>query len=181
MRSRIMSFMCARCVYLRAPRRWRTIGREQGARRRWGERPLTRGAADDAQRRWGPRATATWCSRRCVRKTVGQPPQQGVEGCAAWIVCESEFHSGSGAEGAAGPARTAGPVRGLGSEAVVGLVERREAQVRRGPGAACMAGRPDAFHEPDLRIEFCRITKVNTTPKRLQARHRSCTINMLLL
>ena len=56
------------------------------------------------------------------------------------IVCESEFHSGSGAEGAAGPARTAGPVRGLGSEAVVGLVERREAQVRRGPGAAWRAG-----------------------------------------
>ena len=71
---------------------------------------------------------------------MGQPPQQGVEGCAAWIVCESEFHSGSGAEGAAGPARTAGPVRGLGSEAVVGLVERREAQVRRGPGAAWRAG-----------------------------------------
>ena len=31
MRSRIMSFMCARCVYLRAPRRWRTIGRVRGA------------------------------------------------------------------------------------------------------------------------------------------------------
>ena len=123
-----------------APRRWRTIGREQGARRRWGERPLTRGAADDAQRRWGPRATATWCSRRCVRKTVGQPPRQGVEGCAAWIVCESEFHSGSGAGGAAGPAGTAGPVRGLGGEAVVGSAERREAQVSRGPGGGVASG-----------------------------------------
>ena len=130
--------MCARGVYLCAPRRWRTIGREQGGRR-WGERPLTRGAADDAQRRWGPRATATWCSRRCVRKTVGQPPRQGVEGCAAWIVCESEFHSGSGAGGAAGPAGTAGPVRGLGGEAVVGSAERREAQVSRGPGGSVRA------------------------------------------
>ena len=55
-----MSFIvCARRVYLCAPRRWRTIGREQGGRR-WGELPLTRGAADDAQRRrWGERATAT--------------------------------------------------------------------------------------------------------------------------
>ena len=113
MRSMIMSFIvCALCVPARAKAMAHDRTRARSTRRRWGERPLTRRAADDAYaRQWGSRLGRAWrgvCGLDSLRERV--PQRLGGRGCgrASWDGRASARARGRGgggigrAEGGAG-------------------------------------------------------------------------------